>query len=488
MRCTELSQEIIDEFYDRISLANSGGKFKLAYARDDPSIFATYILGLRGDRLLRPYQDYLFRAIIENKRVAVVKARQLGISTAIAVFALWAAWFNKFPSGVNKNTKIAIISRCEDSAKKLLNQYVYSLMDSAALFLKQINPNFSIEGFLKERNKEQVVFQKNLFGMTENTSYIKSLPPTDKIRGLDLDLVIVDEAAFLNHPDPDYYLKTSVLPTVVSTDGRIVLISTPNGVGNFFYEVVDPEDRRQDHEYFRLFYPYTINSDENYQKNVQEHRRLMNEAEFKQEYECDFIASGSNFFDINVINKYVDDRVLDSYDGRSPVVVGIDLGWQNSLTVIVVAFKDPSDSLIKLIYLHRFDPHTTNDIVMEHLKYLEKIYNIGTIVIDNCMQAKDFINELKKEGYNVREFDFHKEKVPAYVRFKQLLNLGLIRYPNHPVLIDEMKGLIKEETSIGIPSIHKAAGFTDDLIDAAVMAVYLFKDLENNEIKTDFIL
>ncbi|MEM1973241.1 MAG: terminase family protein [Thermoplasmata archaeon] len=487
MRCTEIPS--IDEFYDRIALSHTGGKFKFTLARDDPSIFATYILGLRGDKLIRPYQDYIFRAILNNKRVAIVKARQLGVSTAIAIFALWAAWFNKFPSSVNSNTKIAIISRGEDSAKKLLNQYIYSLMDSAALFLKQVNPNFSIDAFIKEKNKEQIVFRKNLYGLADNSSYIKSLPPTDKIRGLDLDLVIVDEAAFLNHPDPDYYLKTSVLPTVVSTNGRIVLISTPNGVGNFFYEVVDPEDRRTEHEYCRLFFPYLINkSDENYMRNVNEHRRIMNEYEFKQEYECDFISSGSNFFDINVISKYVDDRVLDSYDGKTPVVVGIDLGWQNSLTVIVVVYRDPSDSLLKLVYLHRFDPHTTNDIVMEHIKYLEKVYNIGTIVVDNCMQAKDFINELKKQGYNVREFDFHKEKVPAYVRFKQLLNLGMLRYPNHPVLIDEMKGLVKEETSIGIPSIHKSAGFTDDVIDALVMAVYMFKELENESLQVDFIL
>lgn len=486
LRKTEIPKEYIDEFYDRLALKKTNGKFYMALARKDPSVFATYVIGMQGDSLIRPYQDYFFNAILNHQRVAVVKARQIGMSTAVAIFALWAALFNKFPSGVTANTKIGIISRGEDAAKKLLNQYIYGLINQAELHLNKVAGWVDIiQQLISQKNSEMIVFSKTLTG-AKNGSYIKSLPPTDKVRGLDLDIVFVDEAAFLNNPDPDNFIKTVVLPTVAATGGKVVMLSTPNGVGNFFYEIVDPFDKYDEHEYFRLFYPYTINQDEKYLKMVEEQRRLMHPNEFAQEYECDFVLSGSNFFNVEVIDKAIDDRVKDQYRQGQPVVLGIDLGWHNSLTVITVVYKDPADGIIKLIDWKRFEQHTTNDVVLKYIDYLKTIYNIGTIVVDNCIQAKDFINELQKAGYYVKEFDFHKEKIPAYVRFKQLLNLGAIKFPKYDVLIREMKELIKEETSMGVPSLHKPKNGTDDVIDSFVMAVSAISD-DSNQFKAELI-
>jgi len=487
MKATVIPEEYVDDFYDRIALKHTNGKFKLSFARDDPSIFATYMLGMQGDSLVRPYQDYFFKAINEHPRVAVVKARQLGMSTAVAIYTLWAAIFNKFPSGVAKNTKIGIISRGDDAAKKLLNQYIYSLVNQLNINMRKINDKFDVSQLVELKNKEMIVFSKNLYGLTVNGSYIKSLPPTDKVRGLDLDLVIVDEAAFLNNPDPNNFIKTAVLPTVAATGGRVVMLSTPNGVGNFFYDIIDPFEKREEHSYYRLVYHYTINNDEKYLKMVEEQKKIMSPSEFAQEYECDFVMSGSNFFDFNAIEKAIDDRVKDQYRKGSPVVLGVDLGWQNSLSVVVVVYKDPADGIIKLIDWKRFEPHTTGDTVKKYIDYLSEIYEIGTVVIDNCIQAKDFINEMSKDGYYVKEFDFHKEKVPSYVRFKQLMNLGVLKFPNYDVLIKEMKELIKEETSIGVPSIHKPKNGSDDVIDAFVMAVSALSDDEEGDLEVDFI-
>ena len=71
MRQTEISEEYLTEFYDRISLKDTNGKFKIALAREDPSIFAIYMLGMRGDKLIRPYQDYFFQTVMNNKKVVL---------------------------------------------------------------------------------------------------------------------------------------------------------------------------------------------------------------------------------------------------------------------------------------------------------------------------------------------------------------------------------------------------------------------------------
>ena len=472
-RKTVISEEYRKEFYDRLSLKATNGKFKMSLAREDPSIFATYLLGMQGKNLIRDYQDYFFQAILNNQKVALVKARQLGISTAIGIFALWAALFNKFPAGIHNVTSIGIISKSDDSAKKLLQQYVKNLLYSANNWLNQtFKWNDLLLNLVDRVNSEEIVFSKTLTG-AKNGSYIKSYPPTEKPRGESFSIVFIDEAAFLNNPDPKNFYYSVILPTVSTTGGKVVVSSTPNGVGDFFYEIIDPFDKFEDHEFFRLFYHYTINPDDNYSQFVEEQRKIVDPQHFAQEFECDFIASGSNFFSAILIDRAVDDRVKESYDGTSPVSVGIDLGWNESRTVVTITWKDPNDGIIKLLDYKKFDAHTNSDVILNYLDFLKSVYNITVLIVDNCIQAKDFINELEKKGWYVKEFDFHTmkgDKIPNYIKFRSNMNSGLLKFPKFPDLINEMKELVQEETKLGIPSIHKPRRGSDDIIDSFVMS------------------
>ena len=492
MRQTEISEEYLTEFYDRISLKDTNGKFKIALAREDPSIFAIYMLGMRGDKLIRPYQDYFFQTVMNNKKVVLVKARQIGMSTAVGVFALWAALFNKYPAGLHDVTSIGIISKSDDSAKKLLNQYVLQLMHSGQNYLsRQFGDKWSnyFTDLVKRMNSEMIEFSKTISG-AKNGSFIKSYPPTEKVRGETFSIVFIDEAAFLNNPSPKDYFYTTILPTVSTTGGKIIVLSTPNGVDELFYDLVDPFDKYDDHEFVRLFYPYTINDDKNYKDFVNLQREKMDPSYFAQEFECDFISSGSNFFSAILVDRAVDDRVKESYDGFGTVSVGVDLGWNESRTVVTVTWKDPNDGIIKLLEYKRFDKQTPSEKVLLYLEFLKSIYKIGTVVVDNCIQAKDFINTLNNKGYFVKEFDFHTmrgDKIPAYVKFRSLMNSGMLKFPKFPELIREMKELIQEETSLGMPSIHKPRRGSDDIIDSFVMSASVWFDSENEGFRVVFI-
>ncbi len=492
MRKTEISEEYLKEFYDKISLKNTNGKFKISLAREDPTLFAVYMLGMQGDKLIRPYQDYFFKTVVENRKVALVKARQIGMSTAVGIFALWAALFNKYPSGVHNVTSVGIISKSDDSAKKLLNFYVIKLLHSGEAYLKRTLGDTWDNYFtnlISRVNSEMIEFSKTVTG-AKNGSYIKSYPPTEKVRGETFSLVIVDEAAFLNNPNPKDYFYTTIVPTVATTGGKIVLLSTPNGVDDLFYEIMDPFDKYDDHEFVRLFYPYTINNDETYFEFVDLQREKMESSYFRQEFECDFISSGSNFFSAILVDRAADDRVRDSYDGVSPVSVGVDLGWNESRTVVTVSWKDPNDGIVKLLDYKRFDKHTPSETVFNYIRFLETIYNISVIVVDNCIQAKDFIALLNKNGYNVKEFDFHTvrgDKIPAYIRFRSAMNNGLLKFPKFNDLIREMKELVQEETSLGLPSIHKPRRGSDDIIDSFVMSANMWLNDEKNDVEVAFI-
>lgn len=492
MRRTEISEEFLRDFYDRISLKKTKGKFKIALAKEDPSVFAIYMLGMRDDKLIRPYQDYFFQSVIKHKKVLVVKARQIGMSTAIGIFALWAALFNKFPAGIHNITSIGIISKSDDSARKLLSQYVLQLLYSGQAYLsRQLGDTWSsyYTGLISRVNSEMVSFAKTITG-AKNGSYIKSYPPTEKVRGETFSLVFIDEAAFLNNPSPKDFFYTTILPTVSTTGGRIVLVSTPNGVDDFFYELADPFDKYDTHEFYRIFYPYTVNDDEKYKSFVEYQRKQIDSSYFAQEFECDFVSSGSNFFSAILVDRAADDRVKESYDGVSTVSVGVDLGWNESRTVVTVTWKDPSDGIIKLLEYKKFDKHTPSEKVVLYLDFLKSIYKIAVVVVDNCIQAKDFINELNKRGYYVKEFDFHTlkgDKIPAYIKFRSLMNSGLIKFPKYSELIREMKELLQEETSMGMPSIHKPRRGSDDIIDSFVMSASVWFDSENSGFKSLFV-
>ena len=67
-----------------------------------------------------------------------------------------------------------------------------------------------------------------------NGSSIKAVPTSDDAgRSEALSLLIVDEAAFVRNFDE---LWMGLYPTI-STGGRAIILSTPNGVGGQYYEL-----------------------------------------------------------------------------------------------------------------------------------------------------------------------------------------------------------------------------------------------------------
>ncbi len=54
--------------------------------------------------------------------MVALTARQIGKSATLAWFALWVTVFNKRPDKSMHNTRVSIVSRSDDQAKKLLKE------------------------------------------------------------------------------------------------------------------------------------------------------------------------------------------------------------------------------------------------------------------------------------------------------------------------------------------------------------------------------
>ena len=135
------------------------------------------------------------------------------------------------------------------------------------------------------------------------------------------DLVIVEEAALADYLDSTDFIFRELLPTLLTTGGHMLIISSPRGK-NYFSELVDNCAIEDDWNYIE-FSIWDIDHVPHSEKIKlqKQYKRLGKENMFKQEYECSFIAQSGTIFDYQPI-VIPDDRVPDSL----VTAVGIDPG------------------------------------------------------------------------------------------------------------------------------------------------------------------
>jgi hypothetical protein len=224
---------------------------------------------------LYPYQEDTLVDFHENDRTIILKSRQLGISTLIAGYALWMILFQN-----DKNCLVVAID--QNTSKNLLTK-VKVMFDNLPSWLK-----------LKavESNKLSI--------RLSNGSQIKAVSSTGTSgRSEALSLVIIDEAAFVDGAEELW----ASLQQTLSTGGQGILLSTPNGTGNFFHQMWTRAEAG-DNMFKTLRLPWQVHPE-----RTQEWRDRQ-DAELgirlaAQECDCDFSTSGNTVVSPDLINYYM---------------------------------------------------------------------------------------------------------------------------------------------------------------------------------------
>ncbi len=203
----------------------------------------------------------------------VLKARQIGFSTIVAIFALWHAAFHP-------DRPILLLSRTEREAIKLLQKAKYAL---------QFMPEW-----LKFRLGPVTVTQTKM--EFANGSYIESLPSaSDPARGESAYLIVVDELAFLPNSEEAW----SAIEPVADVGGRVIMLSTANGEGNLFHRLW-VESIAGANRFTSLFFSWSANGrDEDW---YEAKKRDLPEWQLAQEYPDNpddaFLKSGRPVFSL----------------------------------------------------------------------------------------------------------------------------------------------------------------------------------------------
>ena len=163
----------------------------------------------------------------------------------------------------------------------------------------------------------------------ERGSYIRAVAAKPSTaRGMS-DNLILDE--FAHHQD-NRAIWTALLPVVSRPDLRLRVISTPNGRGDKFYEIMtEPEGLFSRH----VVSIYDAVSD-GLPRNPAELKRAMGDpTAWAQEFECQFVDGATSWLPYDLIDGCEDADAPGVYQG-GPVYVGMDFAARGDLTVIAV--------------------------------------------------------------------------------------------------------------------------------------------------------
>lgn len=242
---------------------------KISHPKRGPIPFQTY-----------PYQEDCVQDFQKHRLIICNKSRQLGLSTVSAAYSLWMALFRR-----EKN--ILVIATKLDTAKLFLRK-VKGMFDSL--------PEWLVMPQLTGESVKELKFS--------NGSIIKAIPTSpDAGRGEAVSLLIVDEAAHIEDFDE---LWTGLQP-MLSTGGDCILISSPKGVGNQFYNIwkratdtVGPNGEKTEgsNEFWAIELPWTVHPEHDQAWFESQCANLLNNPRaIAQELLCSFEASGYSFLD-----------------------------------------------------------------------------------------------------------------------------------------------------------------------------------------------
>ena len=209
---------------------------------------------------------------------------------------------------------------------------------------------------------------------TGTTIYFRSAERYDNIRGMTLDYVVIDEAAFIK----DDAWSEAIRPTTVVRGKKVLFISTPKGK-NWFYDLyqlgVSP-----DHKNYKSYKGSSYDTPYIDPQEIEDAKSTVPENIFKQEYLAEFLDSGGEVF------TNIENIILDTWPKQNgKVYCGIDLGRAEDYTVCT--FLDSQGNLIDYYRENKQDWSAMVNGMMEKIrKYnatvMIEVNSIGDVVYE----------------------------------------------------------------------------------------------------------
>lgn len=274
-------------------MKRSSAKEEIVRCAQDPVYFINKYVKIRHPkRGLIDFKTFLYQndtieAFRKKRFNVILKPRQMGFTEVTAAFITWLMLFHE-------NQTILCLATKADTAKQIVRRVKFALAHM---------PKWLLIADITTDNKTSIELA--------NGSSVQSIAKSaDAGRSQALSLLVIDEAAHIEGFDD---IWTGLRPTV-SAGGRIIMLSTPLGVGNVFHRTyTDAVEKVIDWNPIRVEWwqhPEHISDlkvDEKSGKHTstwfRNETKGLSPREIAQEYECQFLASGDTFFSAELIGK-----------------------------------------------------------------------------------------------------------------------------------------------------------------------------------------
>lgn len=304
-------------------------------------------------------------------------SRQVGKSTVVRGFILWWGIFHK-------DQLIAMIGNKLSLAKEQMQQ----LRDSYSRLPVWLQPG------VKLWNKTSIQF-------SNNSRIIVSSSSPDNIRGFAINLLYLDEFAFLR-PNLATEFIASVMPSISSgKTTRCIITSTPNGM-NHFYDMwqtsleLDQAEAEFEKGNNDLYVRSVVTWDKvpgRTEAWAKAEKVKIGDQRFRQEYECEFVGSGITLIDY---------RCLETLKASDPLPFDNSI-WPPSLAEIVkdisirtFKYPEPAGAMEAKGYSYAASIDTAYGMRQDyHVLQITKVYsNIKCEQVftmsSNCTEVSDF--------------------------------------------------------------------------------------------------
>src|SRR6056300_77380 len=251
------------------------------YARcmGDPAYFArTYVKIISLDKglvpfNLYPYQEKMFHHFNSNRFSIVLACRQSGKSISSVVYLLWYAIFHP-------EKTIAVLANKGATAREMLQRVTLALE----------NLPFFLQPGCKALNKGSIEF-------SNNSRIIAAATSGSSIRGMSVNLLFLDEFAFVERANEFY---TSTYPVVsAGKDTKVIITSTANGIGNTYHKIWEGAVQG-----INEYKPFTVNwwdvpgRDEKWKEQTISNT---SQLQFDQEFGNTFFGTGDTLINANTL-------------------------------------------------------------------------------------------------------------------------------------------------------------------------------------------
>ncbi len=252
----------------------------------------------------------------------------------------------------------------------------YALSQISFDLQRTLIKHFDLE-VVRDNAKDKVIEISN-----GSTIRMGSVNQVDSCVGRSYDLIIFDEAALADGKDA---FNVALRPTLDKDNSKAIFISTPRGRNNWFAEFFDRGFIDDFPEWISIKASYKSNPRMS-ETDIQEAKKSMSEAEFRQEYEADF-----NTYEGQVWNFKFDECVGNFSEidtSGMDVFAGLDVGYRDPTAFCVLAYSWDEEKYYLLDeYL---DAERTTEQHATEIRELINKWDIDYIYIDSAAQQTRF--------------------------------------------------------------------------------------------------